>query len=160
MLQIVKMIDQINKVVKILVGIFIAVMAVTIILQVFSRYVLGSSLTWSEEMARYFSIYAVFFGAALALRRQNLIAVEVLHEFLPKHITKWLKLIVQVICVVFFIVLIVQGFNMMDRVSTQQSPALQISMLIPYASIPIGGMLMILNSFAVSIELLKGVNEK
>ncbi|ENH95890.1 C4-dicarboxylate transport system permease small protein [Gracilibacillus halophilus YIM-C55.5] len=159
-MQIVKMIDQINKVVKILVGIFIAVMAVTIILQVFSRYVLGSSLTWSEEMARYFSIYAVFFGAALALRRQNLIAVEVLHEFLPKHITKWLKLIVQVICVVFFIVLIVQGFNMMDRVSTQQSPALQISMLIPYASIPIGGMLMILNSFAVSIELLKGVNEK
>ncbi len=134
-------------------------MAIVIISQVFSRFVLNFSLSWSEEVARYFSIYAVFFGAAIALRYQNLIAVEVLHEFIPIKLAKGLKLVVYIICIFFFTLLYFKGIEMLGQVHLQKSPALQIPMSIPYAAIPIGAVLLILNSFVVIIELFKGVED-
>ncbi|PFG03351.1 TRAP transporter small permease [Bacillus sp. es.034] len=159
MLSFVKLMDHVNKAVLIFIGLLTGVMAAVIITQVFSRFVLSTSLSWSEELARYLSIYAVFLGAAVALRKQGLISVEVLHEFIPAELTKWLKIIVNIICIIFSIILIVEGIEMMDRVQIQSSPAMQIPMSIPYASIPIGSLLMALNGLVVIIELIKGVNK-
>jgi TRAP-type transport system small permease protein len=159
MLSFVKLMDQVNKAVFILIGLITGVMAVVIISQVFSRFVLSTSLSWSEELARYLSIYAVFFGAAVALRNQGLISVEILHEFIPAAVTKWMKIIVNIICVIFCVILIMEGIEMMSKVQIQSSPAMQIPMSIPYASIPIGSLLMGLNCFVVIIELIKGVNK-
>ncbi|WP_377890373.1 TRAP transporter small permease [Alkalihalobacillus sp. R86527] len=158
MLSFVKIMDQINKVILIIIGLLTGVMAAVIIAQVFSRFVLSTSLSWSEELARYLSIYAVFLGAAVALRHQGLISVEVIHEFIPQALSKWLKIIVNLICIVFSVVLIFVGMEMIDKVQIQNSPAMQIPMSIPYASIPIGALLMALNAVVVVIELFKGGN--
>jgi TRAP-type transport system small permease protein len=159
MLSFVKLMDRVNKAVLVLIGILTGVMAAVIITQVFSRFVLSTSLSWSEELARYLSIYTVFLGAAVALRNQGLISVEVLHEFIPAGFTKWLKIIVNIICIIFCVILLVEGIEMMNKVQIQNSPAMQISMSIPYASIPIGSLLMALNGLVVIIELFKGVNK-
>jgi TRAP-type transport system small permease protein len=156
----VKIADGLNAIVKVLLAIFTGLMAIIIISQVFSRFLFDNSLSWSEELARYFSIYAVFFGAAIAMRYQNLIAVEVLHEFIPAALSKWLKVLVNLICIFFFALLFLKGIEMVNHVQAQMSPALQIPMSIPYASIPIGAVLLIINTIVVIIELLKGVNNK
>ncbi|MBS4208122.1 TRAP transporter small permease [Bacillus sp. FJAT-50079] len=152
-------IDNLNKVIKILVSIFIAIMAIVMILQVFSRFIFDLPLNWSEELARYLSIYAVFFGAAIALRYQQLIAVEALVDRVPETPRKILRIIVLVICIVFFALLFVKGIDMVERVNTQKSPAMQIPMSIPYAAVPIGAVLLIMNSLAVIIENVKGENK-
>lgn len=158
MLTFVKFMEHVNKVILILIGLLTGIMAVVIITQVFSRFVLSTSLSWSEELARYLSIYAVFLGAAVALRNQGLISVEILHEVIPRSLTKWLKIIVNLICIFFCVILMIEGFEMINRVHIQYSPAMQLPMSIPYASIPIGALLMALNAVVVIVELIKGVD--
>ena len=160
MLSFVKAMDKVNVVVKGICAVLMGTMAIVIILQIFSRALFDASLSWSEEIARYFSIYAVFLAASLALRNQGLIAVEIIHEILPVKVTKWLKILVYVICIIFFILLFDKGMEMVSQVHNQKSPALQIPMSIPYASVPIGAALLLLNSIVVIIELVKGVGKK
>lgn len=149
----IKVIDKVNLVVKILMATFISIMAIVMIMQVFSRFVINFPLNWSEELARYLVIYVVFFGSAIAVRYKQLIAVEFLSSKVPLKFKRPLEAIVIILCVAFYIILLVQGIEILNKVSAQSSPALQISMAIPYAAIPVGAVLLIMNSVAVFIEL-------
>ena len=52
------------------------VMTLTVIVQVFLRYVFSFSLSWSEEVARYLMIWVAFLGGSLALQKGLHIGVE------------------------------------------------------------------------------------
>lgn len=158
---IITFIDYINKYVRIFIGILAGLMTLAILFQVFSRFILPFSVTWTEEFARYSMIYIVFLGAAIALRNQDLIAVEFLSEKLTKNARSTLKVIINLISIIFFVLLLIKGIELIERVGTQFSPALKLPMSIPYASIPIGAALLIINAIAVIMEtyLKKGVEK-
>lgn len=156
----IKWIDNLNKVVGIILAIMLGIMSILIIAQVFTRFVINYPLHWSEELARYLMLYVVFFGSSLALRNHSLIAIEFLAESISKNKRKVLKIIIILISIVFFIILLYQGIDMLGRVQVQKSAGLGISMAIPYAGIPIGAALMIINSIAVLFELILGTKEE
>ena len=58
-------------------------LAFIVFLQFFTRYILNDSLAWTEEIARYALIWITFIGAAVVVRKNSHIAVEVLLHFLP-----------------------------------------------------------------------------
>jgi TRAP-type transport system small permease protein len=59
------------------VGVFlIALMVVTITVQVVTRYAFGQPLVWVEELATYSFIWSVFLGAALGLKEMRHIRIE------------------------------------------------------------------------------------
>ncbi|NEU30914.1 TRAP transporter small permease [bacterium LRH843] len=153
---IVKAIDVVNKWMMLIVSLAFGVMAITIIFQVFSRFFLGLPLPWSEELARLIMAYSVFLGAAIALRQSKLIAVEFLSEKLTDEKRKILHFVIQIIAIVFFIILFVQGIKMIGQVHTQLSSAMRLPMSVFYASIPIGAVLLTMSSIAVIIELFTG----
>lgn len=154
MQQVVKAIDTINKVVGILLALMLGVMSILIILQVISRFVINLPLTWSEELSRYLMIYIVFLGASLAMRHNKLISIELLPETLTGNKRKFVIILVMIISIIFFAILFLQGIDMLPLVQMQSSPGLQLSMAIPYASIPIGSFLLALNSLAVILDEL------
>ncbi|MFY0543897.1 TRAP transporter small permease [Brevibacillus sp. H7] len=160
MQQAIKIIDAINKLLSIVLSVVLAVMALLIVAQVFTRYVVDISLTWSEEAARYLMVYSVFLGAALAIRYQKHVAIEILSESINEKARRIVKLIIMIICIVFFFMLLVKGIDILELVSRQKSPALRIPMTIPYAAIPIGAGLLILNSVAVILEMFIGKKEE
>ncbi|MGO2054644.1 MAG: TRAP transporter small permease, partial [Halomonadaceae bacterium] len=51
-------------------------LALDVFLQFFSRYVLGNSIAWTEEMARYLLVMVGFLGSTMAVRKGSHIAVE------------------------------------------------------------------------------------
>ncbi|WHX40339.1 TRAP transporter small permease [Mesobacillus sp. AQ2] len=159
MQQVVKAIDTINKVVGILLALMLGVMSVLIILQVISRFVINLPLTWSEELSRYLMIYIVFLGASLAMRHNKLISIELLPETLTGKKRKSVIILVMIISIIFFGILFMQGIDMLPLVQMQSSPGLQLSMAIPYASIPIGSFLLALNSLAVILDELSTKKE-
>jgi TRAP-type C4-dicarboxylate transport system permease small subunit len=151
---ILRAIDKFNRWITIFLGILLGVMSLVIIFQVFSRFFLGMPLPWSEELARFIMIYTVFVGAAIALRYQKLIAVEVVSERLSFKKRRVLKITIHVIAIILFAILFVKGIEMTGKVHAQLSAAMQVPMSIPYASIPIGALLLTMNAIAVIIEMM------
>ncbi len=53
------------------VGLFFA-MTVTVLIQVFFRFVLQSPLRWTEELARYLMIWLVLLASSIAMRNRRI----------------------------------------------------------------------------------------
>jgi len=153
MKRVIHAVDSLNKAIMFLLAVMIGLMCVCILLQISSRYVLHMSLSWTEELSRYLMIYSAFFGAAIALRSKSLIAVEFFAERLSESRRRILKSVILILSIAFFAVVLVQGLQLVDKVSSQESASLQISMAIPYASIPIGCFLLILNAVSTILEM-------
>ena len=64
----------------------LALMVVTITLQVITRYLFGQPLVWVEELATYSFIWSVFLGAALGLKELRHIRIE---TFLGRIPPRW-----------------------------------------------------------------------
>ncbi|WP_028308642.1 TRAP transporter small permease [Desulfitibacter alkalitolerans] len=119
-------------------------MIVVIFLQVFFRFVIKSSLPWSEELARYIMAYAVFIGAAIAAKEGAHIGINVVVGSLPKPFNKYMRVFAMFVSFIFsallvYLSLIIVSFLMKTG---QKSPAMLIPIWIAYASLPFGAVLM------------------
>jgi len=78
--------------------IFAAVLLSTIVILIFlnslSRFALSSPLVWTEEVVATLIVWVSVAGAYLALRRQELITVEVLTIRLPSNLRHGLQVVV------------------------------------------------------------------
>lgn len=70
----------------------IALMVVCILLQVFSRYVLGNALPWPEEAARFLMLWMTGLIAPSAYRRGGFVAIDMLTALLPRPAAALLSL--------------------------------------------------------------------
>jgi len=111
---------------------------------VFFRFVVNSSLAFPDEVVRYLFIWTVFLGSAIALRRNMHAAVEMAVDWLPAGARRGVLIIANLLCIAFFIVLIVYGVRMVMTVYPQISPALEISMSYVYAAAPVGAFFMLI----------------
>lgn len=118
----------------------LAVSVIVIFMQVITRYVLNSSLSWSEELARYLYVWQGWYGISLVERRREHIAIDILKEKfhgIPKQI---LTVVVQLICIFAAAVMAYVGFQMVgfSVASGAKSTALRLPLAVVYAAMPIG----------------------
>src|SRR5918997_246450 len=59
------------------------IMALSVFLQFFTRYVLNDSYAWTEEIATYCLVVIVFMGAAMCVRLGRHIHIDFLFRYLP-----------------------------------------------------------------------------
>ena len=78
--------DWINRCVQYIGFVQLSLMTLIIILQVFYRYVLGSSLSWSEESARFLFIWVVLLGASMGVKESFHVSVTLFKDMLPRRI--------------------------------------------------------------------------
>lgn len=117
-----------------------AIMTSSIILQVFMRYVMNSSLSWSEELARYCFIWLVYIGISYGVRMQKHIKVDAILQFMKDKQKIILGIIANLIFLVFSILIILYGNQIVQQFLGwgQTSPALKIPMGLVYAATPVG----------------------
>lgn len=119
-------------------------MIFVVFLQVIFRFVIKGSLPWSEELARYVMVWAVFIGASMGAKSGAHIGVEAFVKLFPRG---WTRLFIAVssafstiFCgVVFYLStkVVINIFN-----SGQVSPAMELPMYLTYAAVPVGVLLM------------------
>ena len=145
--------DKVNQIVKLIGFVQLSIMTVIIILQVFYRYVLGSSLSWSEECARYLFIWIVMLGASMGVKEKSHVAVTLFKDWLPFRIRTGVDILFTIMIGVMAAVMIIYGWSITQTVSIQLSPAIRISMFWVYLAIPVSGLLMMVHLTAQAIEL-------
>lgn len=149
---ILKGIERINKAITWGIILMFGVMAVVIIAQVIYRFVLKASLSWSEELARYLMVWITFLGAGVAVRTKGLIAVEAIVNLLPPAVKKIVYYLVTLLSIGLIVIMICFGAKMTGFVVNQLSAAMQISMAWAYSAVPVGAVVMLMNTVALILE--------
>jgi TRAP-type C4-dicarboxylate transport system permease small subunit len=80
---------------------FFWLLALDIFYQFFTRYVLESSASWTEEIARYLLIIVTFVGSSMAVRRNTHIHVEFVYRWLSPAGARRLSTFVDIVRVAF-----------------------------------------------------------
>lgn len=89
----------------------IGLMVLSILLQVFFRYVLGSPLAWSEEAARFCMLWMTGFMAPLAYRQGGFVAIDMLVRALPKRAAEILYFVLLLVPLFVLIVALPIGWG-------------------------------------------------
>lgn len=143
--KLVKLSDFLDKLVMKLVFLLIAGMVLTTTLQVVFR-VFFDALTFSEELSRYLLVWSTFFGASMAYKRGNHIALTVIMDRMSKKVKSIMAIINYLISIFFFAYVMYYGYQMIKLQIFQISPALSIPMQYIYLSIPLSLLIMIVHS--------------
>ena len=126
--------------------IIMSVMVLNVLWQVFTRFVMGTPSSFTDELARYLMIWVGILGAAYAAGKDMHVAIDVLPQRFSKETQKKLSVTVKIIVMLFALSAMVIGGSRLVYVTyvlEQLSPALQIPLAYVYLVIPISGLLVI-----------------
>lgn len=124
--------------------------------QVFSREVLSSSPSWSEESARILLVWIGFLGATIGFRESAHIAVTFLVDKFPVGLQAVIGRLVQVLLLGFGLFLVVQGTQFVIDARMATLPGTGLPRSVSYLMMPVAGVMVllytILQAFGVSTQ--------
>ncbi len=119
-------------------AIFAAMCAVGL-LQVFNRFVLNRSLSWSEEFQIFAHIWIVFLAIPIAYRRGAHLSMDSLRAKLPQRAGRVFDFFIEILWIWFAVALIWLSYRVAMVAKLQESPGLEIPMSYPYYAMVAGG---------------------
>jgi TRAP-type C4-dicarboxylate transport system permease small subunit len=132
-------------------GAAVALLAVTValvILQVIFRYVLNSSLSWSEEAARYLFIWSAVLGFSSSVHARRLFSFDMVARRLSARGRAICAGLFLIAAAGFLWALVIGGSALVAGTASQTSPAMSLPMSVPYAALPVAGVLIVLHLLA------------
>ena len=124
-------------------AIFATIVLIALV-QVFSRYALNYSLSWSEEAQIFGHIWIVFIGIPVAYRRGAHLYIETFVDMLQRAPRAAFNLLLELTWAAFAVSLMILG-SMVARIAhLQESPGLELPMSYPYAGMVVGGAYLLL----------------
>jgi len=127
-----------------LAGAGMIVMTAMVAWQVFARYVLNASPSWTEAASILVMSWFIFLGAAVGVRENFHMGFDVLLHFLPEGATPWLRTISDLAILAFGVGMVVYGSQLMVQTWTATIPVLGLPGGFSYMPIVAGGVLITL----------------
>ncbi|MDY5152831.1 TRAP-type C4-dicarboxylate transport system, small permease component [Actinobaculum suis] len=147
----------VNKILEVICVFIFAVLVLTTTWQVFSRLVLHSPVTWSEELAKISFVWLSFLGAAYVYGKRGHMAVEYLARKLPEKGERGVAIFTHVVALIFAVVgLIWGGWNGAMNAWTQNLTALPVNIGSVYLVMPIAGVAIALYALFYIVEIAAG----
>ena len=142
---------------------FVILVIMTIIMgvQIFSRFILQNSLSWSEELVRYLFVWSAFIGVPYCIKRGTSIKIDQFRNMMPVPFQKTLLYIDKIIIGILFMIITIYAFNLVktsfNRGTT--SPALELKVWKVQSSILVGSTLAFIRNLQNFIKLFTGKKE-
>lgn len=121
-----------------------AAMCLVGLLQVFNRFFLNRSLSWSEEFQIFCHVWIVFLAIPIAYRRGAHLAVESLRGMLPPRLGRIFDYLIELMWIWFAVALAYLSWRVSEVAKLQISPGLEIPMNYPYYGMVVGGAYLLL----------------
>lgn len=137
--------------------ILLALAAACGLYQIIARFILEEPSTWTEVLTRTLIIWSVFLGLAASLRGGALLSVDLMYRTVAKTpFLPVLQAFITGLTLLFLLVIIWFGWDMVHRVRFQTLAGLEISISWAYAAIPVGGICSLLAVVAHYLDPLRG----
>jgi len=133
----------VDRLLSVALTVLMAALVLDVLWQVFTRFVLRSPSSYTEELARYLLIWVGLLGSALATGRNRHLAVDLLPGRLRGRSRIRLELVIQSIVFLFALTALVLGGSRLVFVTFylgQTSAALQTSIGYVYLVVPLSGL--------------------
>lgn len=162
------MMERLSRITHVLADLLVKVSAFGLVLmtaivgwQVFGRYVLNSTPSWSEEAALTLMIWFVSLAAAAGVRQGFHIRIVALEDAVAPGVRKVMQLASNAVVCGCGIAMLVWGWELVTLTWSHVIPSLGISRGLAYLGLPISGALMALFAVERMLEVLAepGVNE-
>ena len=141
---------------EVLLMVMVAVLTLTVLWGVFTRFCLGKQAAYTDELARVLLVWVSMVGAALAFGVKAHLGVDFFVNMLHPEARKTLGMLVQVVTAVLAaVVFVVGGWGLAMGQMGQQLPTLPVSRGLVYISIPLGGVLICLFALENLVEIFK-----
>ena len=137
-------------------AIIMAVLLISIFMQVIFRYVLRRPLSWSEELARFGFVWISMLGAAATIPKSLTQGIDLLLKKLPRTVQVISNVATRILMVLFSLILVAKGWELTTIVHLQTSAVMGIRMSWVYASIPVAAFLMVV---ILTLDSLINYNE-
>ncbi|MGB3287814.1 MAG: TRAP transporter small permease [Burkholderiaceae bacterium] len=132
-----------NRLAEALLTILFAAMIIVGSLQVFNRFFINVSLSWSEEFQKYAFIWLVFIAIPVAYNRSAHLRVDSLVGLFPKGLQRALEFIVDILWIGLGVALTMLTWRIMQVTQFQESPGMGLSMSWVYCGMLVGGIYLI-----------------
>jgi TRAP-type transport system small permease protein len=152
--------SQINAVIA-RIGMYLSVAGLLVIVtivfyQVFGRYVLNSSPTWTENLALVLILYVTLIGAAVGVRDAGHIGMDSLLVMLPDRMREKIELVIHVLVAIFGVAMAYNGWILGASVGTVKIANLGLPEVVRYVPLVAAGILIVSFSIEHIIALLRG----
>ncbi len=147
--------DNLNRVFEVVCIVLFTIVILASSLQVFTRYILNASLSWTEELARFSFVWLSLLGAGIAAKRGTHAVVTVVLDLIKGRPQFTLKIVINLLVIFGAAVLVNGGLKVVAVTINQESPAIGIPMGLVYAAVPVCGLSIILHSLADLAALIK-----
>lgn len=136
--------DFLERVVEI-VGITLLVLMVIIIgVQVFYRYFLNFTPSWSEDLSLLFMIWFSFLGIALGVKRDTHLSIEFFFNRLSKNFQRFITDFNYILILFFSYILFTRGIILVRMTLNSKMPSLKVPTSVLYIVIPIMSVIIII----------------
>ncbi|NLT50541.1 MAG: TRAP transporter small permease [Ignavibacteria bacterium] len=136
----------IDKTLEFLLILFLSALVIDVIWQVFSRYILNSPSSFTDELARVLLIWVGILSSAYATGKKMHLAIDILLNKLNAKNVKLANIVINLLVAAFALTVMVIGGGNLIYILLKLgniTPALSLPMGYLYSVIPISGMLII-----------------
>jgi len=136
-----------------------AVLAASVVLiiwyGVFERYVVRAGGAWTEELSRYVMIWLALLAVPCAAYYREHIGLELFLARLSLRQRKPVILLLDIICIAFFLFLTYYGILLTRDGTTAYATIFSMNMVIPFASVPVSSGFAAFQFFVAMIRMQK-----
>jgi TRAP-type C4-dicarboxylate transport system permease small subunit len=128
--------DRLERVITIVTGMFLGLIAFLVTWQVVARYLLHSGQFWVEELSLVVMMWAALLGAAGCIWTDSHVRVNLLLSCLPPAVRLWVLIFTDGIVLWFAIMMIKEGLFLVQRTMGGQMSAIPIPIGTTYYILP------------------------
>lgn len=146
----------INTAAQLLLAFLFTAMLVVGAMQVFNRFFLNVSLSWSEEFQKFAFVWLVFIAIPLGYLRNAHLCVDVIVSLFPNGLRSTIAFSIDVLWLLLGIAFVVLTWRLMGVAQYQQSAGLGINMAWVYGGMALGGGYLTLAATSRILDQLRG----
>jgi TRAP-type C4-dicarboxylate transport system permease small subunit len=150
--------NTIDRILGNILAVLMGAMTLDVLWQVFSRYLLKSPSSFTDELARFLLIWIGVLGAAYVAGQNRHLAIDLLPSRLTGEKKRKLKIFISALIAVFALAVMVLGGSRLVYLTLylgQKSSALQVPLGYVYLIVPLSGLLVTYYKVDNIMQLLK-----